>query len=438
MKTIGIRREDKNEWEKRAPITPEHVGELKEKFNIKTIVQPSAIRVFPDEDYQRAGAEIAEDLEPAEVVFAIKEIPEQLFREDRTYVFFSHTIKGQPYNMKMLEKLIQLKANLIDYERIMNEKNQRLLFFGQYAGLAGMIETLHAFGLKLKLQGFDTPFERVRQAYQYPSLQQAREEIRALGEEIGQKGLPRDLSPMVFGFAGYGNVSRGAQEIFNLLPHKVISAQTLLDMFESFGQDNEHVYKVVFKEEDLVRPRQGEFALQDYFQHPERYESRFSDYLPYLQVLTNCIFWTDKYPRLVTKSYLKNSTVLSSNLNLRVIGDISCDIDGSIEITHKATKPDHPCFTYFPERDAFEDGVQRRGVTVMAIDNLPCEFPRESSAYFSGILKEFVDGIVSADYHRDFPRLQLPDAIKQGLILHQGNFTPGFEYMKEFLSRRTG
>jgi saccharopine dehydrogenase (NAD+, L-lysine-forming) len=437
MKIIGIRREDKNEWEKRAPLTPAHVKELKEKYGIRVIVQPSAIRVFPDEDYCRAGAEISEDLEPASVVFAVKEIPEQLLRQDRTYVFFSHTIKGQSYNLKMLDKLMRLKTNLIDYEKIQNQKNQRLLFFGEYAGLAGMIETLHAFGQKLKLQGFETPFEHIRQAYQYSSLEQAKAEIRRVGEEIAGRGLPLDLSPMVIGFAGYGNVSRGAQEIFDLLPHKVISAQTLLEMFESFGQDNQNIFKVVFKEEDMVRPLEGEFALQDYFQHPERYESRFSDYLPYLQVLTNCIFWTDRYPRLVTKSWLKDSTVLSSNLNLRVIGDISCDIDGSIEITHQATKPDNPCFTYFPEKDDFEDGVQRRGVTVMAVDNLPCEFPRESSEYFSSVLKAFVNEIVSADYHQDFSRLKLPDEIKKGLILHRGNFTPGFEYMKEFLGRRT-
>jgi alpha-aminoadipic semialdehyde synthase len=289
----------------------------------------------------------------------------------------------------------------------------------------------------LKLQGFETPFASIKQAYQYPSLQRAKEDIQKVGGQIADKGFPRDLSPMVFGFSGYGNVSRGAQEIFDLLPHKVISPQTLIEMVESFSPDNEHVYKVVFREEDMVRPRQGKFVLSDYYQFPEKYESGFEQYIPFLQVLTNCIFWTAKYPRLVTKKYLQESTVLSSNLNLRVIGDISCDINGSIEITRKATKPDNPCFTYFAEKDSFEDGIQRRGITVMAIDNLPCEFPRESSEYFSAVLKDFVNEIVSTDFHQDFSRLTLSDSLKKGLILHRGKFTPEYEYMKEFLSRRT-
>lgn len=432
-KVIGIRREDKNQWERRVPLIPDHVKELKEKYDIKTIIQPSKIRIFPDQEFQKAGAEVNEDLSAASVVLAVKEIPEVLFQEGKTYVFFSHTIKGQPYNMGMLKRMMELKCNLIDYERVMDEKNLRLIFFGKYAGLAGMIATLHAFGQKLKLQGYDTPLTKIKHGYEYASLQEAKEEIEKIGDEITNNGFPVELAPLVVGFAGYGNVSRGAQEIFNLLPHKVISPHILSEMYETFSGDNYSFYKVVFAEDDMVKPIKGDFELQDYYQHPEKYLPQFEKYLPYLSVLINAIYWTEAYPRLVTKAYLKNETILKSNLTLRVIGDISCDIDGAVEITHKATKPDNPTFTYFPEENRFEEGTRRTGVTVMAVDNLPCEFSREASMDFSTILKPFVCEIMDADFNQNFEDLQLPYPLKKALILHNGTLTNDYSYMNEYI-----
>lgn len=432
-KIIGIRREDKNQWERRVPLIPDDVKELKEKYGIKTIIQPSKIRIFPDEEYVKAGAEINEDLGAASLVLAVKEIPVSLFQKNKTYVFFSHTVKGQDYNMGMLKHMMNLKCNLIDYERVVNEKNQRLIFFGKYAGLAGMIETLHAYGQKLKLQGYDTPLEKIKQPYEYGTVENAKKEIAAIGNEIDEVGLPVELAPIVFGFAGYGNVSRGAQEIFDLLPHKVISANILNEMYENFSMDNLNFYKVVFSEDDMVTPKQGDFVLQDYYDHPENYTPVFEQYLSRLEVLVNGIYWAEAYPRPVTKEYLKNETVLKSNLKLKVIGDISCDIDGGIEITHKITKPDMPTFTYFANEDRFEDGTQRLGVTVMAVDNLPCEFSRASSRAFSSVLKEYVDNIVSTDFKTGFENLALSSPMRKALVLHNGEFPPDYKYMKEFL-----
>ena len=216
--------------------------------------------------------------------------------------------------MPMLKTMIDLRCNLIDYERVLNEKNQRLIFFGRYAGLAGMLDTLHGFGRKLQARGLDNPFARIKQAYQYASLEEAKAGVDAVGAEIDEHGFPEELCPLVVGFAGYGNVSRGAQEIFDLLPHKILSAEALVEMIDNFSSDNLNLVKVVFSEDDLVRPRQGQFELQDYYAHPEKYESKFESYLPLLSILVNCIYWTEKYPRLVTKEYLKNRTVLESNL----------------------------------------------------------------------------------------------------------------------------
>lgn len=432
---IGIRREDKNEWERRAPLTPDHVRRLKEAHGVHTIVQPSPIRVFTDDEYRAAGAQISEDLSRARVVFAVKEIPAELFQPDTAYVFFSHTIKGQPYNMDMLRRMMEVGAHLIDYERFLDDNGRRLIFFGRYAGLAGMVETLHAYGQKLKLQGYDTPLARILPAWKYVSLDEARAAVKAVGDEIDANGMPMEIVPQVMGFSGYGNVSRGAQEIFDLLPHKVISADIMDVMYENFTDDNFNFYKVVFHEDDMVRRKSdGGFELQEYYNHPDRYESIFNRYLPRLNVLVNCIYWTEAYPRLVTREFLRNAAALRSNPTLQVIGDISCDIEGSIEICREATMPDAPCYTYMPAQDRFEDGVQRLGVTVMAVDNLPCEFPGEASQDFSDVLKEYVMPILESDFSRPIEKMDLDPVVRRALILHGGRLTEPYVYMQDFLS----
>ena len=147
---IGIRKEDKNRWERRTPIIPKHVKILKNKYDIKTIVQPSKKRVYSEEKYKKNLAEIKADLSDCKVIFGVKEMPNDFFKKNRTYIFFSHTVKGQEYNMPMLKKMMDKKCNLIDYERIKDHKGRRLVFFGRYAGIAGMIDTLWALGKKLE------------------------------------------------------------------------------------------------------------------------------------------------------------------------------------------------------------------------------------------------------------------------------------------------
>ncbi len=431
-KIIGIRREDKNEWERRVPLTPKDVAELK-KEGIRTIIQPSAIRAFKDEEYLQAGATVQEDLSPAAAIFAVKEVPVSLIIREKIYTFFSHTIKGQHYNMPMLQDLITKKCSLIDYERIVDEQNRRLIFFGRYAGLAGMIDSLYGLGQKLALLGYDTPLKKIKMAHEYSDLNDARSQISEIGKEIEEKGLPLELAPYTVAFCGYGNVSRGAQEIFDLLPHKIISADILKANYENFSDENYCFYKIVFKEEDMFRRKTGNFDLNEYFQHPQNYESKFEEYLPLITLMVNCIYWTDRYPRLVSKSFLKQETLLKSNLKLLLIGDISCDIDGSVEITYKATKPDKAFFTYFPLEDRFTDEIARSGITVMAVDNLPCEFSREASEEFSHVLVNFIPQIMQADFAQPFEKMELPFPLKKALILLNGRFTPEYEYMKEFL-----
>lgn len=430
-KCVGIRREDKSVWERRAPVIPDHVHVLRET-GVEVLVQPSKQRVFTEKEYSAAGAGVSEDLSKCDVVFAVKEIPPSFFRRGGAYVFFSHTIKGQPYNMPMLRQMMDLGCTLIDYERVVDEKNRRLIFFGWHAGVAGMIESLSALGRRYRSEGIETPFASIKQPVEYGSIHEIKIVLEVIRDWIRQEGLPGGVLPLTVGITGYGNVSQGAQEMLDILPVKEISPAELEQVAREGAGAKHTIFKTVFREEDMVVPRRSgdAFALQDYYDHPEKYEGVFEKYLPNLTMLVNCIFWTPRYPRLVTKDYLKKRW---KGTRLKVIGDVSCDIDGSIEATVKVTEASNPTFVWDPATDSAVDGWVGEGPAIMAVDILPAELPRDASVYFSNVLKEFIPAIASADYSVDFDRLALPAPIKRAVIVHRGKLTPEYEYIERFL-----
>ncbi len=434
---IGIRTEDKNEWERRAPLAPEHVAQLT-AAGVAVLVEPSPRRAFADADYQRAGAELAPDLmdrPDCPVVLAVKEIPTRLLREQRTYVYFAHVIKGQPYNMPMLQRVLELGATLIDYERVVDDQGRRLIFFGRHAGLAGMLDSLWALGRRLEHEGFDTPFARLQPAHAYADLAAAERAVDAVGRAIASQGLPIEIGPLVFGFAGYGNVSQGAQAILDRLPHRSLEPEQLAETLRA--PDPKRVTKVVFAEQHMVRPLdpQQPFALQDYYQHPERYRGVFGRYVPYLSVLVNCIYWTPDYPRLVSRDLLRGMFGAGLQPRLRVIGDISIDIEGAVECSLKATDPSAPVYVYLPEQDRVVDGVSGHGPVVLAVDNLPCELPVEATRDFGDALLPYVAGLAGADRSVPFAELDLPAPLKRAVIAHRGQLTPDYAYLQEPLRR---
>lgn len=433
--TIGIRREDKNKWEKRVPLIPEHVKELIKSHSIDVSLQPSSIRIFSDDEYIQAGAKIQEDLSGCPIIFAVKELPLDFFQPGKTYVFFSHTIKGQKYNMPMLKKMLELGCNLIDYEKVIDEKGRRLIFFGRHAGLAGMIDTLWALGKRLTWEGIPSPFSEIRNAYKYNSLAEAKESISQVGEKIKKNGLPEPLTPLIFGVTGYGHVSTGAQEILNLLPFEQINPEEIFTLTKQSNFSKNRIHKVVFKEEHMVEPilPENHFDLRDYYDHPKKYRSRFESYIPHLTVLVNCIYWDERYPRLVTKRFLRKLYAEDKNRRLRVIGDISCDIEGSIECTVKETQTDNPVFVYNPTEEQVTDGYEGGGLVILAVDNLPCEISREASLDFSRVLKPFIPLIAKADFSANFEQCMLPSTIKNAVIVYHGEFTPDYRYMQSFL-----
>ncbi|MBZ0242285.1 MAG: hypothetical protein K8F24_03635, partial [Bacteroidales bacterium] len=270
---IGIRHEDKYVMERRVALVPKHIAELV-KEGLAFEVQKSAKRVFADGEFKKAGAKIVDNLSEAEVVFGVKEMPEDFFESGKTYVFFSHVIKGQSYNMPMLKAMMQKKCQLIDYEKIANEEGKRLIFFGRFAGLAGMINSLWSYGQRLKLEGIESPFVNIRQSHTYHSLAEAINAVSEAGYALASKGLDEKAGPLVIGFTGYGNVSKGAQEIANLLPSIEISPEQLLAL--DFDKTPSNIaYKVIFKEKDISTPIDEKLAfnLGHYYAHPEQYKN---------------------------------------------------------------------------------------------------------------------------------------------------------------------
>ena len=431
---IGIRREDKNEWERRVPLTPEAVKILIDS-GIEVFIQPSPIRIFSDQEYIDEGAVVTEDISSCPVILAVKEIPLDFFEKDKTYVFFSHTIKGQEYNMPLLRRMMELGNTLIDYESVTDEEGRRLIFFGRQAGQAGMIDSLWTLGKRLEWEGVPNPFGMIKMAHEYSSLDAAKEHIGGIGASIAKAGLPPILIPLIIGITGYGNVSQGAQEIIDLLPCEEISPHEITRVLAKSKKSMEKIFKIIFKEEDIVQPLDPEesFNLQDYYDNPRKYRSRFENYLPYLTMLVNCIYWEDKYPRLVTKDYLKEAFSAFKAPHLRVIGDISIDIEGSVECSAKATDSGNPVYVFNPIEQTITDGWEGFGPVIMAVDNLPCELPREASQFFSQALTVMIPRLLKADNSKPLDQSGLPEELQRAVILKNGRLTDKYKYLEQFL-----
>lgn len=414
------------------PLVPADLARLRDDHGVDIVVQPSDQRVFTPDELTEAGVPLQGDLSDCDVILGVKEIPPHLFLHGRTYVFFSHTIKGQAYNMTMLRELMARGCNLIDYECIVDEQDRRLVFFGVHAGLAGMINTLWALGQRLLQEGLRTPLADLKQAVKYPDLATAKAAVAEAAAACRASWALAPLGPVVLGISGNGRVSHGAQEISALLKPEVITPAQLLA-----GEASEPgtFYQVVFEEADMVTPKDPAeaFDLQTYYQHPERYRGTFAQYHPYLTALVNCIYWTPKYPRLVTKEDLRKLYAPGEKPRLEVIGDISCDIEGSVEATVKATDPGHPVYVYDVEANRAKDGFEGRGPVVMAVEILPTEIPRESSGAFSEALFDLIPALAESDPSGRFEDWALPDALKKAVILHQGKLTERFSYMQKYV-----
>ncbi|RKO99111.1 hypothetical protein CXG81DRAFT_30296 [Caulochytrium protostelioides] len=379
--TIGIRREDKNRWERRAPLTPDHVDTLlKTCPDLRVLVEPSTRRVFDDAAYTAVGAELVPDLRAADAVLGVKEVPAAQLLRNKTYCFFSHTRKGQPYNMPLLRAVLDKQVRLVDYELMTDaESGKRLVQFSGFAGSAGFVDGLHALGQRLLALGYATPFLHVPMSYVHYSRADARARLHRVGHDIAQHGFPAALGPVVIGFTGAGAVARGALAMTEDLPVTWVRKDELARLHTQY--DRRRLYAIqVLKEDHLVNGH-GAYDAAEYAAHPQRYRSTFAaEIAPYLRMMVNGIYWSEPQPRLLT-----NADLPRISGQLLTIADISADMGGSIQFVTAATDLDQPAYMARLDKNGNDLG-DPHATQCMVVDNLPTEFPREASEHFGNAL----------------------------------------------------
>jgi len=446
---IGIMREGlTKKGEKRVAVTPgkaNHIIDWEHTIIIQSAVHPETgevKRAFADELYKQVGAEISESLTDADIIFGLKEIDIDRILKDKTYYFFSHTHKGQLKNRDMLKALIDNKSTVIDFELISDDNNIRLITAFTYnAGYAGMVDSLWTLGKRLTLGDFKNPFEYLHQAIEEEHLDKAKKSFTQAAKEIKTNGTPENLPPIIVCFLGKGKTAQGTRELFNILPHEDISIEQLSQVYENGSRkklyalhiDIEEIYRL--KNDAKFSPEEySKLNVRDkwqvYFDNPDYFESNLDKVIPYITVLMNCIIWSPKFPRTVTKELVKK--IYAESNALKVIGDITCDPNGSIEFS-KETWIDNPVYIYNPLTQEIQDGYKGDGIAVMAVTNLPCEFSADASKQFSNDLSPFLKDIVKANYKGTLADSQLPAEIKRAVIMWQGEFTENLKYMNNFL-----
>lgn len=433
MNRIVIRREDKNRWERRVPFVPDDIVELVAAGH--TIhIQRSPSRAFVDAAYEAAGAHMVDDTSQADLILGVREVEPDHFKAPTAWMFFSHTHKGQPRNMPMLQGLLDSRGTLIDYELIVDDAGQRLVFFGEHAGLAGAIEALVALGKRWQLEGITTPLARLEQPYRYTDLSEALAVLENIGAEIEEEGLPADLPPLRIAVLGYGNVGRGVRKILDALPTRWYEPQRYLNLDDDC--DRHFVHATVLRERHMVEPIDDrDFQLDDYYDHPENYRPVVNRYLAVSTIVATAYYWDHRYPRFITNRDLRQLAE-AGDLQLEVIADINCDIDGSVEATTRSTDPGEPTFNYDPITGEYRDGLRADGIDIMAVDTLSAELSVDASRHFGQALRPFVPALMNADFEASsIAGSGLPDILQRACIAWRGELRPPFSDLETQLDK---
>lgn len=395
--TIGIIREEKQPVDKRTPLTPEQCRELLTTFpTVRLVVQPSPHRCYTDASYADAGITLSEDLSNCDLLLGIKEVPKEKLIAGKSYVFFSHTIKKQPYNQAMLQEILRKKITLLDYEKFVWENGSRIIGFGRFAGIVGTHNGLLAWGKKYK------QFE-VKAAYQ--SFDYA----EVLGSYKNVK-----IPSIKIAVCGDGRVAHGSLEFLQKLGVREVTSRAFIH-----EQFDEPVY-VHLRPDHLYESNDYRPFDKSYFYHaPEGYFSVFSHYYPVCDLMINAIYWSERIPR-----YFSLEEMQSPDFKVKVIADITCDINGSVPCTVRATPIEEPVFGWNRFTKKEEAPYQLNTVDVMAVSNLPCELPRDASEEFGELLAHYV-----------LPLLIEGDKegiLERATITHNGSLTPKYAYLQDY------
>lgn len=395
---IGLIRERKIPADFRVPLVPWQCASLVQEYrDLKIYAESYPERCFSDEEYKEKGVIITDDLSHCDVIAGVKEIPVTALIPGKTYLFFSHTIKKQPHNRKLLQEVLKKNIRLIDYECLRYPDNNRILGFGRFAGIVGAYNSFLAWGKRYSL-------------YHLKPAHQCFDRI-----ELEHELTKVHLSPIKILLTGGGRVGNGALEVIQTLKIKKVSIEEFLH-----HEFKEPVYCQVEYPEYNKHKEGKEFNAQDFFKHPENYESDFKKFLSVTDLLIAGHFWASRSPRFFTRE-----DMLDEHFSIKVIGDISCDIDGPIPATIRSSTIEKPLFGYDPETGMETDPFNPKSVTVMAVDNLPCELPRDASEDFGkSLMEEIIPLFIQGD--KD-------DILKKATIAEKGKLTDNYKYLQDYV-----
>jgi hypothetical protein len=396
---IGVIKEGKVPPDFRTPLTPKQCKVLKTMYpQAEVVVQSSPIRTFTDQEYLNHGVEVVDDLSDCDIILGVKEVPIPALIPGKTFMFFSHTIKKQPYNRELLRALLDQKIRLIDYEVIKDKYRTRLIGFGRYAGIVGCYNGFLTYGLK----------------HGTYSLKPAHacHDRKEVEEELKKVVLPYNFRCLVTGF---GRVGHGAKEIIDLLPIKEVSPEEYLT--QTF---NEPVY-CQLEAADYYRDANGGFEKAAFYANPSEYTSILNQYALGSDMYIPCHYWDNKAPVLLTQADFQAAS------RLKVVADISCDIAGPIACTIRPSKIGNSMYGWNPNTNEECDMMEANAVAVMAVDNLPCELPKDASEDFGSELLKHV-----------FPKLlgEDPDQIihRASETTFEGTLNEPFQYLSDYLN----
>lgn len=399
MKVIGIIREGKRPYDVRTPLTPDNCVEIMAKFpGTKVVAQASPHRCFSDALYQSKGIEVIEDMSVCDILLGVKEVPVDELIPHKTYLFFSHTIKKQSHNIKLLRNIIQKNIRLIDYETLVWDAGTRIIGFGRFAGIVG---THYAFLMWGKRNGlYDLKF-----AHDCKDMNELYEQYKSL-----------EFKNMRIMLCGDGRVAHGATEFLRKLKIHHVTPEEFLE------NDYEEAVYVSLRSEDYYSRRDGrEWDKSDFYKHPEEYVSRISPYYKKADIFINAVFWKDGIVPFFTKEEMK-----SKEFRISVISDITCDIPGPLPSTIRSTTIENPIYAYNQYLGTETTPYQKQYIDVQAVGNLPCELPIDASVEFGEQLIRHV-----------LPNLLIEDKgdiIKNATIAENGKLTDRYNYLSDYVA----
>lgn len=397
---IGLVREGKVPPDLRVPFTPLQVEEIQQRFtHVNVVCQESSFRSFKDDEFRELDIEVVKDVSDCDILMGIKEVPIDNLIANKTYLFFSHTIKKQPYNRKLLQTILKKKIRLIDYEALKDTQGNRLVAFGRFAGIVGAYNGLMTYGKRYNLFSLRRAFE----CY----------DINDLKLELRKVKLP----PIKIILTGAGRVGKGAMETLDTAGIRKVNAADFLSK-----EFDEPVYTQLSSADYHERKEGGHFNREEFHRNPERYSSLFPKYTRVAQLLLAGAYWNPKAPVLFTRE-----DMLDPDFKVKVIADITCDINGSVPSTKRASTIPDPLYDYDPVTDSVLPALSNeRYITTMAVDNLPCELPRSASEEFG---RDLIDRILKPLLVGDVDGI-----IKRGTVAEKGALTEEFQYLQDYVS----